>query len=150
MSDSTTLKSLKRPLIVCLFLAVFAEFLMFLIFGVLLYPDGNLLAKFLWTVLFCGVGMGSAMGVFVVLFVVEKLKGVGAIVACILISTLLLGFGCNFLCFLLDKHFHYFGGHESPLIFISNGIIMSALGGLISGYLLFTKKGDKILQRVGI
>ena len=116
----------------------------------LLYPEGSLLSKFLWTVLFCGVGMGSAMGTIISLGVVGRLNGSQAILACTLISTVTLGFACNFLCFNLDQHFHYFGGQDNPQFFIINGIIMAAIGGVLSGWLLFTPSGSRVLDRVGI
>jgi|TARA_B100000749_G_scaffold280077_2_gene274661 hypothetical protein len=143
-------KQFQRPLLVGLALAIFGELMIFLIFGVLLYPEGNILSKFLWTVLFCGIGMGSALGVFISLLVVGRLAGKAAILACTIISTITLGFGCNLLCFNLDQHFHYFGGQQSPQFFIINGIIMAVIGGVLSGWLLFTPSGSKLLSRIGI
>ncbi len=143
-------KQYKRPLIVGLFLATFGELMIFLIFGVLLYPEGNLMSKFLWTVLFCGVGMGSALGTIIDLAVVGRLNGKAAIIACTVISIAILGFGCNFLCFNLDQHFHYFGGQDSPRLFIINGIVMSAIGGALGGWLLFTDSGSRILDKLGV
>lgn len=149
-NDLDIVSQYKRPLIVGLAMTTFGELGIFLIFGVLLYPQGDLLSKFIWTVLFCGVGMGSAFGTLVDLFVVGRLKGVSAIIACTVISALILGVGCNFLCFKLDQHFHYFGGQHSPILFVLNGIVMAIIGALLSGWLLFTDSGSKLLTRTGI
>lgn len=42
---------------------------------------------------------------------------------------------CNLLCCQLDTHyFRYFGGAESPVLFIINGVVMSIIGGAIVGW----------------
>ena len=48
-----------RPLIVSLFFAVVGELLLLVIYGIILFPEGNILYKVLWTLVFCGIGMGS-------------------------------------------------------------------------------------------
>lgn len=150
LAEGVIAKDYKRPLIVGLVLATFGELMIFIIFGVILFPSGNILSKFLWTVLFCGVGMGSAFGTIVDLAVVGRLKGRSAIIACTIISTVILGFACNLLCFNLDQHFNYFGGQGSPKLFILNGIVMASIGGFLSGWLLFTESGSRALDRLGI
>lgn len=66
------------------------------------------------------------------------------------ISITILGVLCNWLCYRLDAHyFHYFGGAESPTLFIANGIVMSAVGGLLIGWLLFVPQGQRPLTTLG-
>jgi cytosine/uracil/thiamine/allantoin permease len=114
---------------------------------VIFYPEGNLLHKFLWTIVFCGFGMGAGGGALIVLLVSGRLWGRSAIIASAFISFVLLGLFCNFLCFNLDMHFNFFGAHDTPALFVWNGIIMSILGGTLIGWLCFTKKGNAILER---
>lgn len=149
-SHTQVAKEYTRPLIVGLALATFGELLLFIVFGVILYPEGDLFSKFLWTVVFCGIGMGSAFGVAIDLMVVNRFKGAMAILYCTILSSGFLGIGCNVLCFKLDQEFQYFGGQHNPTLFIINGLIMATLGGFIGGWLLFTDQGKKILQKVGL
>ena len=83
-------------------------------------------------------------------FVDKKIKRVQAIIATAIISGILLGLFCNFLCFNLDMHFNYFGGADTPKLFIWNGIAMSVAGGAFGGWLLFTERGLKWLKKVGL
>ncbi|MEZ4848201.1 MAG: hypothetical protein R3B93_06205 [Bacteroidia bacterium] len=137
-----------RSLKVLILLSVLGEAVIFLVWGVFLYPEGSILHKFLWTIVYCGLGMGSAAGAFVVFLVVNKMTGWKAILTTSLISGILLGLFCNYLCFNLDMHFNHFGGADTPGLFIWNGIIMSFLGGAFGGWLLFTDKGNHWLDRI--
>lgn len=140
-----------RPLYVSLAGAVLVEFFIFVLWGVLLYPEGSLLTKFLWTVVYCGMGMGAALGVLVTLVVVDRWEGTSAIVATGALAVLVLGVLCNVLCFNLDVHyFHMFGTDQNPIFFLANGIVSSAIGGAALGALLFTDPGRALLDRGGL
>jgi len=146
----TTVSDVLRPLKLAILFSVLGEAVILLFWGVILHPDGNMLHKFLWTIIFCGIGMGATTGAFIDFLVVGKLKGISAIVGCVVISIVLLGLSCNFLCHNLDMYFNFFGGSDTPDLFIWNGIIMSAFGGAIVGWLCFTEKGISILDRYKI
>ncbi len=151
MNNSQELiKEFKRPVILGIFFSALAEFVIFVVWGLFLYPEGNILYKFLWTVVFCGIGMGATVGVLIQLFVIGKFKAGKAILACSLISIGVLGIACNILCLNLDAHFHYFGGVENSTLFIVNGVVMSAVGGGLVGWLMFSAKGKKILSQLTI
>lgn len=139
-----------RPLQLAIALSVAAELGILLIFGMLLSPGGSLLHKTLWTLVFCGLGMGSAVGAFVDLLVVDRLRGLPAVLACAGISSAILGVACNLLCWRLDLHFHYFGGASNPALFLGGGVVLAALGGAAAGALLFTASGERWLDRAGI
>lgn len=140
----------RRIIQVCLGTIVLGEFIIFLVCGLWLYPGGDVVNKFLWTVVFCGFGMGSAFAVLLILLIADKLTGWRAAWATSGISLATLGVLCNWLCFRLDSHyFHYFGGAESPTLFIANGIVMSAIGGLLIGWLLFVPEGQQLLVKLG-
>ena len=51
-----------RPLWLGILFAVAGELIVFLVFGLLLNGPGSWQTKLLWTVGFCGIGMGSAFG----------------------------------------------------------------------------------------
>ena len=145
-----TLKDYLRPLKLGILFSVLGEGAIFLIWGVILYPEGNLFHKFIWTVILCGFGMGSAIGVLVNLFIVGRMRGLSAILLSMLFSMLLLGIVCNFLCFILDAHFDYFGGKDTPDLFLLNGFFSSTLGGILLGWFCFTDKGNEILDKLNI
>lgn len=149
-SREYTIKTVLRPLKLSIILSVVGELIIFIVWGLVLYPEGSVLHKFLWAVVFCGFGMGSLTGAMITLFVVQRLKGMTAIAACVVISGLLLGVFCNFLCLNLDMHFNYFGGHDTPGLFIWSGLLMSIIGGLLVGVLSFTETGEVWMSRFNI
>ncbi len=138
-----------RPLKLALLMSVGAEAGLFVVFGLILYPEGSVIHKLLWTVVFCGLGMGGALGASICLLVVDRLQGWAAVVACAALSMLLIGFACDYLCLSLDKHFHYFGGADNAGLFIGVSVALAGLGGALGGALLFTPKGQEWLARIG-
>jgi hypothetical protein len=136
-----------RPLKLSIAASVLGESVIFVVWGVLLYPGGELLHKLLWTVLFCGVGMGAALGALLVLFVVDRLEGAAAVLVTAGLSAGVLGVACNLLCLQLDRHFHYFGGADNAPLFLVNGVLMASLGGAVVGWLCFTPRGRRVGAR---
>lgn len=147
---NSTLREFRRPILLAILASMLGELVIFVVYGVILYPDGSLLHKFFWTVIFCGVGMGSTAGALVCLLVLGRWDGWRAIVATVVITTLVLGVGCDYLCFSLDRHFHYFGAHENPAAFWTFGLAASAFGGLAIGWLIFSDRGRRILEGAGL
>ena len=140
-----------RPLTVAIAGSVLAEAAIFVVWGIILYLGGSLLTKFLWTIVFCGMGMGSALGSILALFVVDRVDGWVAVAITSLLSAAVLGLGCNVLCYQLDTHyFHFFGGSDSPVLFIGSGIVMATVGGAAGGWLMFTRRGRRCLTRLGL
>lgn len=142
-------KQLLRPVKLGILFSVLGEVVIFLIWGLWLYPEGDILQKFLWSIVFCGVGMGATVGVVVSWWVEGKFWGKPAIVACGLISFVILGLFCNFLCSQFDMHFNYFGSALTPNLFIINGMVMSIFGGALLGWLNFSYRGIKLLEKFG-
>ena len=139
-----------RPIKLSILLSVTGELYLLIYYGLIQYPEGSIVLKFLWTVVFCGLGMGSTLGAFVNLLLVDKLAGYKAILATMLLSFLVLGVACNLLCLNLDQHFHFFGGHENPRNFLVSGIILAPVGGLILGLALFTRQGQQAVTKFGL
>ena len=67
MTNSSIVLMYRRPLYLALGLAIFGEFLIFIVFAVLLFPSGSMIEKALW-LLICGVAIGATTGTFVDLF----------------------------------------------------------------------------------
>ncbi|KAH9991329.1 hypothetical protein F4779DRAFT_609654 [Xylariaceae sp. FL0662B] len=59
---------------------------------------------FMWTIFFCPLGMGGAMGGLINAFFVDTLYGAKAVQFCAILSVLVLG-SCNILCYNLDLVF---------------------------------------------
>ena len=149
MAESSVRSTYLRPLWLSIALATSGELVIFVVWGLVLFPEGDPLTKFLWTVVFCGVGMGSAMGALTDLVVVERLDGIEAVVTVALMWAVPLGLGCDLLCFNLDRHyFRYFGGSDAPGLFIGSGVVMAAIGGVLVGLLCFTERGRRLLDHL--
>lgn len=143
-------KIILRPLKLSILISVAGELLLFIVWGLFLFPEGNIIHKLLWTVVFCGIGMGSSLGAIYIYLVHGQFWGWKAVMLCGIISTIVLGLFCNILCFKLDIHFNYFGGADAPALFIWSGVILSTVGGLLVGWLAYTKEGNRILAQVDL
>lgn len=139
-----------RPLIISLFFSVVGEFLLLVIYGIILFPDGNMMYKVLWTLGFCGVGMGATLGAGINLFIVGRYSGTRAIFLTVLLAFLIMGVACDFLCLNLDLHFNYFGAKTNPLLFSAGGVLGSLIAGSGIGGLLFSETGRSLLERIGL
>lgn len=144
--EPITRASYIRPITLSIAFSVAGELVIFVVWGLILFPEGSIFNKLVWTLGFCGIGMGSAVGAAVVLFVVDRLDGLAAVLATAGIAVALLGVACNSLCLALDRHFLYFGGAEDMTLFLANGIAMAAVGGLVVGWLCFTDRGRRVLR----
>jgi hypothetical protein len=139
-----------RPLIISLFFSVAGELSLLVIYGIILFPEGNMMYKVLWTLGFCGIGMGATLGAGINLFVVGRYSGTRAILSTVLLAFLIMGVACDLLCLNLDLHFNYFGAQASPLLFSAGGVVGSLIGGAGIGGLLFSERGRSILAKIGI
>lgn len=137
-----------RPIKAAIALSMVSEGIILVVWGFILYPEGSWLYKILWTLGFCGLGMGATTGALIDLLVVDRFDGVRAVVACAALATFTLGVGCNVLCLSLDRHFLYFGGGDDAALFIGNGLVMAALGGAAVGSLCFTRAGRALFPDV--
>lgn len=139
-----------RPIEVAVAFSVLAELALLLYYGIYLSDEGSLVNKILWTLGFCGLGMGLSIGALIDLVVVDRFDGRAAIATTIGITTLGLGIGCNALCMVLDQHFRYFGGAEDPYLHFLPSFLASILGGWLLGWLLFSPRGRAKLERIGM
>ncbi len=143
-------KHFVRPLIVATVFTTFAELALLLYYGVYLSNHGALLDKIIWTLGFCGVGMGLTLGGLIDVFLVGRVGEKAGIWLTAVLMTLTLGIAFNWLCMSLDEHFQYFGGAKDPYIHFLPSFLGSIVGGWILGWLLFSKPGDRILTKLGL
>ena len=136
-AEPTRIPSLLRVLAVTVTTTLAGELLILLIFGVWLFPGGNLVVKAVWELGFCGIGMGLILATTIRWLVVGRFEGADAMAAIRLLSVTLLGVGCNTLCLAIDRQWNMFGGHDMPELWILSGLAMSLLGGTWIGWLLF-------------
>jgi len=140
-----------RPLAVSLLGLTTAQLVFFVVWGVILFPGGSLLVKLTWMLLVCGIGMGATLGVAIDLIISGRWDGLRAILATMALTVVLLGVGCNLLCFTLDRHvLHMFSAAGAARGFLVGGFTTSAMGGLAIGTLLYTETGRRILRAVGL
>ena len=126
------------------------ELVLLVIYGIILFPQGNMMYKVLWTIGFCGIGMGATLGTGINLFVTGRYAGPKAILLTILLSFLIMGVACDLFCLNLDLYFNYFGAQASPLLFSAGGVVGSLIAGAGIVALLFSETGRSILERIGI
>jgi hypothetical protein len=155
MQDSITIdrvvrKTFIRPLVVSIRITELGELLLLILYGVILFPEGSLIHKILWTLVFCGIGIGATLGACINILIVGRFNGVKAILLTTVASLIVLAIACNLLCLNLDRHFHYFGGTSNPFLFSLDGVFGSIIGGIVVGALLFTQKGNRHLEGLGI
>jgi len=84
---------------VALTVSVLAETAIFVILALVLCPEGSILSRFLGTVVFCGIGMGSLIAVALLAFVIDRFEGWEAIAATPVLTIVVLGGICNILCY---------------------------------------------------
>lgn len=139
-----------RPLKLATVFTVVAELCLLLYYGVYLSNEGSLLNKVLWTLVFCGVGMGLTLGGLIDLFIVDRLRPTAAIWTTMSFSVATLGIGCNALCMVLDRQFRYFGGADNPYLHFLPSFAASIVAGWFLGWLLFAPRGRALLDRIGV
>jgi hypothetical protein len=112
------------PILFAVLLTFSGEVLIFVVFGVLLYPGGDLLAKAWWTGT-CGIAMGLLIGGIVLLLQAALRDRRALAVAAGLAYFTVLAY-CVAICFAIDRHIGYFGAAEAPGLFIWSGLIAAA------------------------
>jgi hypothetical protein len=136
-----------RPITVGITFTAFGELLIFLLWGLLLFPEGNVLAKLAWTAT-CGIAMGAVNGAVINVFVTGRLTGPQAIIACALIYFAVLVY-CTVLCYRVDLRMGLFGARPDPGLFLAGGFVPAFISSLPYAWLLYSERGRTLLDRVG-
>ena len=142
-------KQFTRPLIIATIFTWFSELALLIYFGIYLNSHGNLIYKIIWTLGFCGIGMGLTLGGLIDIFLIGRVSVRAGIWLTILFSMTTVGISCNLLCLHMNHHFQYFGGDNvSPYLFFLPGFIGSIVLGWLLGWLIFTEKGNHFLTKI--
>ncbi|KJJ30567.1 hypothetical protein AFLA70_106g003781 [Aspergillus flavus AF70] len=137
-----------RPFLLFWLNSLFAEIIFLAVGLFIMTGTRDLLYKVLWTLVFCPLGMGGAMGGLINCFIVDHYYGKRAAHFTGILSLLILS-SCNYLCYNLDRHFGWFGATEHPLWFHWR-YPMIWLVGYVNGLLLFTDRGQERLAKLGL
>ncbi|UJR19469.1 hypothetical protein I4U23_022600 [Adineta vaga] len=138
-----------RPMKLFIMSSMSAEF-MFLLIGIFYFSGSkDLFYKIVWTLFFCGIGMGSTMGTLINMFITDRYFNTKAILGTIILGCIVFG-SCNILCFRLDHHMDYWGAITNPIFFLSKGFLVAIAGSAVNGYLLFNPNGQKLLIKMGL
>jgi hypothetical protein len=123
----------------------------FLEFGMLwfrqLHPP--LLPRLIWTQILCGIGMGAAAGAIAYLAGSRFKQGSRAALIANAAGGIVF-FVCGLVCYFIDTRagMDYFGAVENPVLFVTKGSGGGLLLGVIASWLLNTKKGLNLLNKV--
>jgi hypothetical protein len=124
----------------------------FLIFGAYWFPQLHppLIPRLLWTQLLCGIGMGAAAGAMAYLLGAAYKQGSRAALILTAIGAGGVFVACANVCYFVDglQGMDYFGRVEDPFLFWAKGNFGGALIGIAGSWLLNTKKGLSILNKV--
>ena len=136
MADEN-IHALHRIFIIAVTLTTAAEIVYFTVWGLYLFPEGNVAGKLVWTMT-CGLAMGLVIGALTYLWVEERFQGGEAVWGAALVMAAV-GSYCAWLCSKVDAHLGFFGGDENATLFILSGVIPAILGGLLYGWLVYGK-----------
>jgi hypothetical protein len=124
----------------------------FLFFGMFMFPQLHppLLGRLIWTQILCGIGMGAAVGGLAYIAASGFKQGSWA---ALIVTGIVAGVAysiCGELCYHIDMlpTIDYFGSHENPLLFRLKGDIGGFGLGLFGSWLLNTKMGVSLLNKI--
>lgn len=115
-----------------------AELFYLTVWGLWLFPEGNLVSKIVWTTV-CGIAMGAVIASLTLVFIEGVLQETKAIIGAAGI-VVLVGTLCAVLCSQIDRSFNFFGGQSHSILFILSGVVPAVFGGLLYGWLLYSSR----------
>ena len=124
----------------------------FLFFGMIwfhqLHPP--LIPRLIWTQILCGIGMGASAGAIAYLAASRFKQGSRAALIWTAIGAGAVYFACAQVCYVVDRMpgVNYFGSQVNPLLFWTKGSGGGLLIGVIGSWLLNTRKGVSLLNKI--
>jgi hypothetical protein len=139
MTKSVPVHRIRLILLAALAMTAGAELFYLPVFGFFLYPAGDPAAKIMWTAT-CSVAMAAVIAAGVLLFAETRKTDAGRFWAAAAAMGAV-GSYCAWLCSRIDATFNYFGGAESPAVFIASGVVPAIVGGLLYAWILQRSDG---------
>lgn len=125
-----------------------SEAMVYVLWGMVLYPDGNIVAKLIWTAV-DAVVMALAIGLMVGFIVGQRYEGaVAAVISSFCYAIVL--FGGILIGYEIEMEMDLFGVQHDTELFVLTSIVPALLTAPLYGWLLHSKAGKALLVRVGL
>ena len=125
---------------------------LFLFFGMIMFPQIHppLIPRLIWTQIMCGIGMSSAAGGLGWLAASRFKQGSRAALIITGIVAAAVFVVCANVCYFVDQRpgMDYWGSVENPTLFLLKGNIGGFLLGVTGSWLLNTKRGLSVLNKI--
>ena len=137
-----------RPLALAAVFTVPGEAMLFVFWAMVLYPDGDMVAKLLWTAA-SGVGTAVAIGLMVGFVVGGRYEGtIAGIISSFCYATVLVA--AILISYEVDVALDVFGVRRDPMRFVLTGVVPTFLTAPLYGWLLHGNAGKALLSRIGL
>jgi predicted MFS family arabinose efflux permease len=137
-----------RPLAVATGFTVAGEAMVFVYWGLILHPGGDVVDKLIWTTT-CAIGMGGTTGLMAGFIVGERYEGTVAAIISALCYVIVLAAGI-LVSYKIDTALDLFGVTHDPQLFILTGVVPTLLTAPLYGWLLHGNAGRALLSRIGL
>ena len=137
-----------RPLALAAVFMVAGAAMLFVLWGVVLHPDGDSAARLLWAIA-NAIVMAAAIGLMVGFIVGERYKGgIAMVVSSFCYATVLVaGILVNYE---IDLTNDLFGFRRDPALFVQTIVLPAILTAPLYGWLLHGNPGKALLARLGL
>lgn len=137
-----------RPLALAAVFTVPGQAMMFVYWGVVLYPDGDIVAKLLWTAA-SGIGMAVAIGLMVGFIVGGRYEGaIAGVISSFCYATVLIA--AILIIYEVDVARDLFEVWRNPMLFVLTAVVPIFLTAPLYGWLLHSDFGKSLLARFGL
>ncbi|MBE9557900.1 MAG: hypothetical protein IMF08_13660, partial [Proteobacteria bacterium] len=137
-----------RPLVLAAAFTVPGEAMLFVLWEISLYSDGNMVTRLIWAAI-DAVAMIVAIGLMVGFVVGRRHEGVSAAVISSCCYAIVL-FGGILICYKIDMEQQLFGVQYDPGFFIMTSVVPALLSAPLYGWLLHSDRGQGLLARAGL
>jgi hypothetical protein len=137
-----------RPFVLAAVFTVPGEAMVFVYWGVVHYPDGDIVDKLFWAAAI-GIGMAVAIGLMVGFVVGRRYEGtIAGIISSFCYATVLVA--AILISYQVYVALDLFGVRRDPMHFVLTGVVPTVLTTPLYGWLLHGKAGKALLSRIGL
>lgn len=137
-----------RPLALAAVFTIPGVAMIFVLWGLVAYPDGDVVAKLLWSAA-SGIGMTVAIGLMVGFIVSGRYEGmIAGVISSFCYATVLVA--AILICYEVDMVLDLFGVRGDPGLFVMTSVVPALLTTPLYGWLLHGKAGKAIFARFGL